>query len=152
MKAALDTNILVYAEGLDGPAMRDTALALIVGLGPDRTVLPVQALGDLFNVLVRKGGHTAGSARKKVFAWTDVAATIDTSFATLMAAVDLAEDHKFRIWDAIIMAATAEAGCRLLLSEDLHEGFTWRGVTVVNPFSPKRNALLDALLAAGTGN
>ena len=34
-----------------------------------------------------------------------------------------------------------QAGCRLLLSEDLHEGFTWAGVTVVNPFSSPRQFL-----------
>jgi hypothetical protein len=32
------------------------------------------------------------------------------------------------------------------LSEDLQEGFTWAGVTVVNPFSSLRHAMLNALL------
>jgi hypothetical protein len=31
------------------------------------------------------------------------------------------------------------------LTEDLQEGFTWAGVTVVNPFSSPRHALLEAL-------
>ena len=44
------------------------------------------------------------------------------------------------------MAAAASAGCRLLLSEDLHDGFTWNGVTVINPFVPEPNALLAELL------
>ncbi|TIP50920.1 MAG: PIN domain-containing protein, partial [Mesorhizobium sp.] len=39
--------------------------------------------------------------------------------------------------------------CRLLLSEDLQDGFTWGGVTVVNPFASPRHALLDALLGTG---
>jgi predicted nucleic acid-binding protein len=47
-----------------------------------------------------------------------------------------------------VLAASAEAGCRLLLSEDLQEGFTWRGVTVTNPFAPTLNPILAALLAA----
>jgi predicted nucleic acid-binding protein len=46
-----------------------------------------------------------------------------------------------------MLAAAADAGCRLLLSEDLQEGFTWRGVTVVNPFADTRHPLLAALLA-----
>jgi predicted nucleic acid-binding protein len=41
----------------------------------------------------------------------------------------------------------SDAGCRLLLSEDLQEGFTWSGVTVANPFAPARHALLDAVLS-----
>ena len=42
---------------------------------------------------------------------------------------------------------SAESGCRLLLSEDFQDGFTRGGVTVTNPFSPSRHALLEALLA-----
>jgi predicted nucleic acid-binding protein len=70
----------------------------------------------------------------------------DTSAAVIVKAVDLAADHKLRIWDSVILAATAEAGCRLLLSEDLEEGFTWQGVTVANPFSATPHPLLDVLL------
>jgi hypothetical protein len=36
--------------------------------------------------------------------------------------------------------ATAKVGCRLLLSEDLQEGFPWRGVTVTNPFAQTRSS------------
>ncbi|HZC22176.1 MAG TPA: VapC toxin family PIN domain ribonuclease, partial [Candidatus Binatia bacterium] len=49
-------------------------------------------------------------------------------------------------WDAIILSAAAEAGCRLLLSEDLQAGFTWNGVTVANPFAAKKHELLAELL------
>jgi predicted nucleic acid-binding protein len=48
----------------------------------------------------------------------------------------------------LILAVTAEAGCRVLLSEDMHEGFTWRGVTVVNPFAAIVHPLLAAQLPA----
>jgi predicted nucleic acid-binding protein len=58
----------------------------------------------------------------------------------------LACDHQFEIWDALIVSTAAEAKCRLLLSEDLHDGFVWRGLTVVNPFAKRRNPLLDAVL------
>jgi predicted nucleic acid-binding protein len=48
--------------------------------------------------------------------------------------------------EAVIMAASARAGCRLLLSEDLQDGFTWSGLTVTNPFSPAPHVLLAALI------
>jgi predicted nucleic acid-binding protein len=54
MKIALDTNVLAYAEGTNGVAMRDKTLSLMERLPPDAVVLPVQTLGELFNVLVRK--------------------------------------------------------------------------------------------------
>ena len=66
MRAALDTNILVYAEGVNGPPMREIALNLLQRLPDDETLLPVQALGELFNVLVRKAGRTPESARTTV--------------------------------------------------------------------------------------
>ena len=54
MKIALDTNVLAYAEGTNGAAMRDKALELIQRLPQGAVVLPVQTLGELFNVLVEK--------------------------------------------------------------------------------------------------
>jgi predicted nucleic acid-binding protein len=33
----------------------------------------------------------------------------------------------------------------MLLSEDMHEGFTWGGVTIVNPFASPAHELLDDL-------
>ena len=64
----------------------------------------------------------------------------------MLNAADLAADHDLCIWDAVVLSASAEAGCRLLLSEDLQEGFTWRGVTVTNPFAATKHVLLRALL------
>src|SRR5256886_12043651 len=40
------------------------------------------------------------------------------------------------------MASTAEDGSRLLLSEDLQDGFPWQGVTVTYPFSTQRSPML----------
>jgi len=63
--------------------------------------------------------------------------------------MDLVVDHRFQVWDALIMAVAAENHCRLLLSEDLHNGFIWRGVTVVNPFASPTSLLLDKVLQTG---
>jgi predicted nucleic acid-binding protein len=73
---------------------------------------------------------------------------IETSQSVLSSAIDLAVQHKLRIWDAVILSAASEASCRLLLSEDLQNGFTWRGVTVANPFAAKKHALLAGLLGS----
>ena len=51
------------------------------------------------------------------------------------------------MWDALVMAVAAEHRCRIVLSENLHHGFTWRGVTLVNPFLPDPSSLLAALLS-----
>ena len=135
MRVALDTNILVYAEGIDGPARRTAALDAIDGLAADEIILPVQALGELFRVLTRKARLTPAQARLAVEAWSDGYALAATSPEVLHDAMDLAARHRLAIWDAIILATAAQAQCRLLLSEDMQDGFAWRGVTVRNPFA-----------------
>lgn len=146
MKVGLDTNVLAYAEGTNGADMKAAALQLIQGLPVGSIVVPVQALGELFNVLVLKARRSSANARDAILSWRDAYAVIDTSSIVMLNATDLAMDHNLRIWDAVVLSASAEAGCRLLLSEDLQEGFTWRGVTVTNPFAARRHVLLEALL------
>jgi predicted nucleic acid-binding protein len=147
MRIALDTNVLAYAEGTNGAVMRDKALELIQRLPPAAIVLPVQTLGELFNVLVRKAKRRPGRARAAVLSWRDAYAVVETSAAVVVNATDLASDHGLTIWDSVVLAASAEAGCRLFLSEDLQEGFTWRGVTVTNPFAATLHPILAAVLA-----
>ncbi|MGO9132833.1 MAG: PIN domain-containing protein [Methylovirgula sp.] len=146
MRIALDTNVLVYAESINGSERRDAALTLIRQLPQEATVIPVQVLGELFNVLVRKAGKSRSDARDALLSWRDTFSVVETSPEVMLAAADLATDHQLGIWDAVILSAASQAGCRLLLSEDLQQGFTWAGVTVVNPFSSPQHALLHALL------
>lgn len=148
MRVALDTNILAYAEGVNGAPMKKTALELVGKLPQDETLLPVQALGELFHLLVRKAGRPPGKARAAILGWQDAFPVIETSAPVMLAAADLATDHQLGIWDAVILSAAAEAGCRLLLSQDLQSGFTWKGVTVTNPFASPKHDLLAALLDA----
>jgi predicted nucleic acid-binding protein len=135
MRVALDTNILAYAEGVNGSPRKKATLAFIEKLPADETFIPLQALGELFTVLVRKAGRTPTRARNAVLTWQDAYSSIETSAGVLASAMDLAAGHQLGIWDAIVLSAAAYAGCRYLLSEDLQDGFTWNGVTVVNPFA-----------------
>lgn len=146
MKLALDTNILAYAEGVNGADRRDRALDLIARIPQDAGMIPAQALGELFNVLVRKAGRERAEARDALLAWRDVFPATETSPETIILAADLSADHELGIWDAVIIAASSQAGCRLLLSEDMHDGFTWGGVTVANPFLSTPSPMLEALL------
>jgi predicted nucleic acid-binding protein len=146
MRIALDTNVLAYAEGANGAIRRDQTLKLIQRLPPEAVVLPAQALGELFNVLVRKAKRRPTRAREAVLSWRDAYAVVDTSAAVIVNATDLASDHGLTIWDSVMLAGAAEAGCRLLLSEDFQDGFTWRGVTVTNPLAVSLHPILTALL------
>jgi predicted nucleic acid-binding protein len=148
MNVAVDTNVLAYAEGVNGAQHQQQAIALLQSLPPDTTLVPVQVLGELFAVLVRKAGKSRPEAAAAVLSWGDAFPLIETSNDVLLSATDLAHAHQLGIWDAVMLSAAADARCRLLLSEDLQEGFTWRGVTVTNPFASPRHPLLDALINA----
>ena len=107
MRIALDTNVLAYAEGANGAIMRDKALKLIQRLPSEAIVLPVQTLGELFNVLVRKAKRRPGRAREAVLSWRDAYVVVDTSAAVIVNAMDLASDHGLTTWDSVVLSASA---------------------------------------------
>jgi predicted nucleic acid-binding protein len=146
VRVALDTNVLAYAEGVNGAARRVDALDLIQRLPAGAALLPVQALGELFQLLVRKANRAPAQARAAILGWRDAFPLIETSETVIVGAAELAASHRFSFWDGVILASAAESGCRLLLSEDLQEGFTWNGVTVTNPFGVSPHPLLTDLL------
>jgi predicted nucleic acid-binding protein len=145
LRVALDTNVLAYAEGVNGLAMKKAALELLDRLPQSLVVLPVQSLGELFQVLVRKAGRSPAEARLAILGWRNAYTLVETSSDVLLAALDLTV-RRFSIWDAIILCAAAEADCHLLLSEDMQDGFVWRGVTILNPFAKPKHPQLEALL------
>lgn len=146
MRVALDTNILTYAEGVGDEARCSTAIRLVEQLPASEVLLPGQVLGELARVLIGKARRTQAATREAVLAWADCYEVADSTWPAFQAALDLTVDHQLPMWDALILSVAAENRCRLLLSEDFQNGFTWRGVTVVDPFSARRLPLLDSLL------
>jgi len=137
---------LAYAEGVNGAARKATAVELLQRLPAGSALLPVQTLGELFQLLVRKVNRTPAQARAAILGWRDAFPLIETSETVIVGAAELAASHRFSFWDGVVLASAAEGGCRLLLSEDLQEGFTWNSVTVTNPFGVSSHPLLTGFL------
>ena len=97
-------------------------------------------------MLVSKGKISRTDASHRVSRYEAIATLAPTLPSTFAAALSLAADRQFQIFDAIILAASAEAGCRLLLSEDMQDGFVWQCITVVNPFAATPHPMLANLL------
>jgi predicted nucleic acid-binding protein len=146
VRVALDTNVIAYAEGVGDARRCKAARALIARLPGQIVVVAAQVLGELHRVLVRKAGRAPAAARSAILSWADAFDVADSTFEAMRAALDLATDHQLPIWDALILSVAADQKCRLLLSEDFQHGFTWRGVSVINPFLTPRHALLAAVL------
>jgi predicted nucleic acid-binding protein len=150
MRVGFDTNILIYAEGFNDLPRVKRARQIRETLGEDQILLPSQVIGELFNALTRKLGVPRVRARVICLEWRATTGFRLVDAACWDGALELAASHGLQFWDALILATAAEAGCALLLSEDMQDGFVHRGVTVANPFAATLHPLLaDALQRRG---
>jgi predicted nucleic acid-binding protein len=147
MLVSLDTNVLVYANRVNDVDRQIKALEILERLPAPRIRIAAQALGELFNVLTLKAKMPRVQAADRVIRLRGAYSILETNLAAIENAVNLATDHPLSIWDAIILSASASAGCRILLSEDMQHGFEWGGVTIINPFLPHPHPMLSRALA-----
>jgi predicted nucleic acid-binding protein len=151
VRIAFDSNFLLYlalvARSPEDERKNLAAHDLLLSL-PDNVerIAPYQVLGECYRVMLRSG-YAREACRRIVMEWADGFETVDSREDAFIAAIDLATDHKLQFWDALIINVAADAGCRLLLSEDLQPGFVWRGVTIVNPFAPTMDHRLAQLIS-----
>lgn len=134
VRCFVDSNVFVYADDRRAGAKRDRARKLIREVMEARTgVLSLQVLQEYFAVTTRKLGISAAAARRRV----EVLSRLDVvilGVEDVLAAIDLHRLHGFAIWDALVVRAALNAGCRILYSEDLQDGRRIDGLEVVNPF------------------
>ena len=126
----LDSNVLVYAFTTDPRAAAAQALLR------RSCLISVQGLNEFANVARRKLRLPWPEIREALATIRVLCPTIlpiDTD--THGAALDLAERHGFSMFDALIVAAAAQAGADTLWSEDLQDGMVIRRTLhIVNPF------------------
>lgn len=149
-RVALDTNILAYLAGVSRDVRDDAKIEQVrnlIGRLSDEVslVAPTQTLGELF-VVLRRGGASAEEARAILLEFSQAFGSPASETKTALAAADLVVDHKLQFWDALIVTAAAEAGCALLLSEDMQDGFVTRGLTVINPLRDVLHPKLAVLI------
>ena len=140
---ALDTNILVYAESPEDPNGRyEKAIAVIAAVSASHGCLPLQVIGEFFNVCRRKKMLAMEVAVNRAGSYVDLFETPATAFVDLQQATDLSHSFDLQFFDALIVAVAARFGATMLLSEDMHDGLEVEGVRIVNPFSAANDALL----------
>lgn len=129
MSVFFDSNILIYAFSID--ARRERALATIAGGG----VISVQVLNEFTNVLRKKQKQEwpviEAALHTLRFRFPDI---VPLTADTHAAAIGFAREHGLAFYDALIVAAAAEAGCDILYSEDMQHGRTIADLTIRNPF------------------
>ena len=131
-RAAVDSNVLVYAVAGRG-SKREAAKAAMA----EARVVPAQALNETAHVLRRKAGMTLPEIAVALAVIRKALRVVPLTEVTHVLALEVAEETGYSIWDASILAASIEAGCDRLESEDMQDGRTVRGVTIRNPFAGK---------------
>src|SRR5580693_2934888 len=117
-KGFFDSNVLIYAM-VSGDSRRERAQHLVTQGG----VISVQVLNEFVAV----------ARRKMRMSWEEVIEALDAvrilfpspvaiTLNTHEAALKIAQQHGFVIYDAMIVASALEANCSTLYSEDLQDG------------------------------
>ena len=95
----------------------------------------MQVLNEFTNVARRKLGWDWPQVEAALTVIAELTEPVRPLTADIHSkAVKLARDGALSFYDALIVAATVDAGCRILLTEDLQHGRKFGGVTIQNPF------------------
>ena len=133
-RSFLDTNVLVYTDDHDSPGKQARALEIVRTGRLERTgVVSTQVLQEYFVAATRKAQVPPPIARRKVELFARLH-LVQVELRDILAAIDLHRLHGLSFWDALVVRSAQQAGCTLLLTEDLEHGRSFDGLQVSNPF------------------
>ena len=148
MAVAFDSNVLLYALLEPTTAKGETALDLIERSALANAIIPAQVLGEMLAVVRRRRPAFFDLAMSTVADFTTSFRIAPTDTDVVLRASSLASHHRLQVWDAVICAASLEAGAAFLLTEDMHEGLMLEGLKLLDPFNAANRTELDRLLPA----
>ena len=127
-----DTNVLLYliSEDITKADRAETLLAL-------GGVISVQVLNEFAAVALRRQAVNFTELRQILATISAVCIVKPVDIETHELGLNLAERHRFSIYDGLIVAAALRAGCSLLYTEDLHDGQTVEQLTIRDPFASR---------------
>ncbi len=131
----LDSNVLLYACSSAAADAEKQEKAERLILDTD-FALSAQVLQEFVANAVRK--KALGISERGIDATLELSGHVPVLPVTrelVMSAIILRRRFQLSHWDAAILAAAQELGCRTLYTEDLNHGQDYDGVRVINPFS-----------------
>lgn len=130
----LDSNILVYAVNVTAGVKHEACQRIIAAAGRFDCVLTLQAVSEFYWVVARKRIVTSALAAERANDLLTAFRCVPASENAIRAALPHAVAGRAAYWDALLITTVAEAGCNLLLTEDLHDGVFLSGVHIHHPF------------------
>lgn len=138
----VDTNILIYARDDRFPEKQSAAVAWLETISRRETMaVNPQVIGEFCNAAGRRKLMPDDELRQTVLLlepWS----VGDIDLALIQAAWDLRVSTRYQWWDCMILAAAISAGCRYLLSEDMHHDRKVDSITILDPFKVSPAAIL----------
>lgn len=136
LEGFVDSNVLVYAVSQDEPEKQSRAREIVArGFTEGCFAISTQVMLEVYVTITRKAkvGLPARQAFEYVRAFAEWP-VIEMTPELVLAALGLAQKSQISPWDAAILEAARQAGCKTVLSEDLGNGHAYGGITVENPF------------------
>jgi predicted nucleic acid-binding protein len=137
VKSFLDTNVIVYAFDQSFPEKARIAQGLITdGAADKQAIISYQVVQEFINVALRGFRLAIVKSDLESFVLTALfpMMAISSSPALVIEALRLHGDNQLSWYDALIVAAALQGGCRVLYSEDLQHGRRFGDLIVQNPF------------------
>ncbi len=136
LRFTLDTNLLVYGVDRGAGPRHESAAEIILRAARIDCWLTLQSLSEFFSAVTRKRIMPSTEAAAQVDDWLSFFPCAQVSASAIRTALADAVAGRASYWDALLVATAAEAGCRLILTEDLTDGARLGGVAIHNPFAP----------------
>jgi predicted nucleic acid-binding protein len=136
-KSFLDTNIFLYSFDLRVPRKAARANELIrQAHASGNGIVSFQVVQEFFNVALRKSSRRMphDDAQRYLADVLGPLVAVQSSQELYAVAIRLYDRYRFSWYDAVIVAAAMEAGCHVLLTEDLQDGMEVEGLRIENPF------------------
>lgn len=132
---ALDTNILVHAIDSRDPLRQALAQQIVTAAAALGCRLPNHAVAEFYAVAIYKLKIDHVTAVVAARQCMRLFPGIPTSRSAIETAMQMRAANRFSFWDAMLVAATEEDGCRVFISEDMHDGAQLGAIVVRAPFS-----------------
>lgn len=127
----LDTNVLFYLASRD--VRRADLAEKLINLGG---TISIQVLNELAHAAKRKIGLSIADIRLFESTFRSLLRIEPLTVHAHELGLDIAERHRFSIYDSMIVASALLAGCDVLWSEDMQHGQVIDGrLTIKNPFA-----------------
>jgi len=145
-RVAIDSNILIYAE-LEPDSEKGIRSADLILRAARNGVISAQLLGEFPRFVQRRLPASFEDAIQQTLLYQAIFLTPSTTNAIINKASELARAHRMQLWDCVVCAASAQAGAKVLFTEDMQDGRIIDGLRLMNPFAAANAKPIDELLA-----